>query len=58
MPPSSSLPRKAPGKNGIDAGFKVALLAMVEDYGDSNKENSFESFPDSCKYTRLIPYRQ
>jgi hypothetical protein len=40
MPPSSSLPRKAPGKNGIDAGFKVALLAMVEDYGDSNKENS------------------
>lgn len=22
-----------PGKNGIDAGFKVALLAMVKDYG-------------------------
>lgn len=28
--PSVSLPRKPPGKKGVEVGFKAALLAMIE----------------------------
>lgn len=28
--PSASLPLKPPGKKGVDAGLRAALLAMVE----------------------------
>lgn len=46
--PSSSLARRLPGKKGIDAGLRAALLAMilVDDAGTRADRNKFTDEPE------------